>query len=215
MPIAAQMPWPSEPVATSTNGSRGVGWPSRSESIRRSFSSSARSNAPASAHAAYRIGAAWPFDSTKRSLPGWRGSCGSNRISAKNSAAMTSAADMQLVGWPLPASDVDVIESIRSCVATFFRAGISVARSRAIRVSRNCRFQIADCRLQFQNADCIAIRPKQSAIRIFNLQSEFSNLQFHRTLSYSASARPKGAASTPRSRTDDARAASVRAASAA
>ena len=34
VPIAAQMPWPSEPVATSTNGSRGVGWPSRSESDR-------------------------------------------------------------------------------------------------------------------------------------------------------------------------------------
>ena len=68
VPIAAQMPWPSEPVATSTNGSRGVGCPSRSESISRSFSSSARSNAPASAHAAYRIGAACPFDSTKRSL---------------------------------------------------------------------------------------------------------------------------------------------------
>ena len=34
MPTAAQMPWPSEPVATSTNGSRGVGWPSRSESNR-------------------------------------------------------------------------------------------------------------------------------------------------------------------------------------
>ena len=27
MPIAAQMPWPSDPVATSTNGSRGVGMP--------------------------------------------------------------------------------------------------------------------------------------------------------------------------------------------
>ena len=27
MPTAAQMPWPSEPVATSTNGSRGVGMP--------------------------------------------------------------------------------------------------------------------------------------------------------------------------------------------
>ena len=33
VPTAAQMPWPSDPVATSTNGSRGVGCPSRSESI--------------------------------------------------------------------------------------------------------------------------------------------------------------------------------------
>ena len=32
---------------------------------------------PASAHAAYRIGAAWPFDSTKRSLSGFCGSRGS------------------------------------------------------------------------------------------------------------------------------------------
>ena len=32
LPIAAQMPCPSDPVATSTNGSRGVGCPSRSES---------------------------------------------------------------------------------------------------------------------------------------------------------------------------------------
>ena len=107
MPIAAQMPWPSEPVATSTNGRRGVGWPSRSEPISRSFSSSARSNAPASAHAAYRIGAACPFDSTKRSLSGLCGSFGSNRISAKKSAATRSAAEQQLVGCPLPASDVD------------------------------------------------------------------------------------------------------------
>ena len=30
--MAAQMPWPSEPVATSTNGRRGVGCPSRSDS---------------------------------------------------------------------------------------------------------------------------------------------------------------------------------------
>ena len=31
----------------------------------------------------------------------------------------------QLVGWPLPASDVERTESIRSRVAMFFRAGIS------------------------------------------------------------------------------------------
>jgi len=52
VPTAAQIPWPSDPVATSMNGSRGVGCPSRSESSRRSFRRSARWKAPASAHAA-------------------------------------------------------------------------------------------------------------------------------------------------------------------
>src|SRR5439155_8091827 len=131
-PTPAQIPWPSEPVATSTNGSRGVGWPSRSDPIVRSFRSSPRSNAPASAHAAYNTGAACPFDRMNRSLSGWRGSLGSNRISAKKSAATRSAAEQQLVGWPLPASDVDLRESIRSRVATFFNAGINEERSRAI-----------------------------------------------------------------------------------
>src|SRR6185436_14588143 len=130
MPTAAQMPCPSEPVATSTNGSRGVGCPSRSESIRRSFNSSARSNAPASAQAAYRSGAACPFESTNRSLTVFLGSCGSNRISAKNSAATRSAAEQQLVGCPLPASEVDLTESIRNWVAVFFNAGINEDRSR-------------------------------------------------------------------------------------
>ena len=54
---------------------------------------------------------------------------GSNRISAKNSAATMSAAEQQLVGWPLPASDVDIAESIRSRVAMLLRAGMSVDRS--------------------------------------------------------------------------------------
>ena len=129
IPTAIGSPWPSEPVATSTNGSRGVGWPSRSDPIVRSFRSSPRSNAPASAHAAYNTGAACPFDRMNRSLSGWRGSLGSNRISAKNRAATRSAAEQQLVGWPLPASDVDLMESIRSRVATFFNAGMSDARS--------------------------------------------------------------------------------------
>src|SRR5947209_11179652 len=91
-----------------------------------------RSKGPAAAHAADRGGAACPFDRMNRSLSGWRGSLGSNRISAKNSAATRSAAEQQLVGWPLPASDVDLMESIRSRVATFFNAGINEERSRAI-----------------------------------------------------------------------------------
>src|SRR5258706_3091014 len=129
IPTDAQIPWPSDPVATSTNGNRGVGWPSRSQEISRSSSSSERSNASASAHAAYKSGAAWPFESTKRSAPGCFGSLGSNRISAKKSAATRSAAEQQLVGWPLAASEVDLIESIRRRVAMFLRAGRRVARS--------------------------------------------------------------------------------------
>ena len=42
---------------------------------------------------------------------------------------MMSAAEQQLVGWPLPASEVERSESIRSRVAMFLRAGMSAARS--------------------------------------------------------------------------------------
>jgi hypothetical protein len=48
---------------------------------------------------------------------------GSYRISTKKSVAMISAADMHVVGWPLPASDVERIESIRSRVAMLWSAG--------------------------------------------------------------------------------------------
>ena len=64
-----------------------------------------------------------PFESTKRSLSACCGFCGSNRISAKKSVATISAADMHVVGWPLPAAVVERIESMRSWVATFWRAG--------------------------------------------------------------------------------------------
>jgi hypothetical protein len=40
-----------------------------------------------------------------------------------------SAIEKQLVGWPLPACVVERAESMRSCVAIFFKAGIKVARS--------------------------------------------------------------------------------------
>ena len=73
---------------------------------------------------------------------------------------------------------------MRSCVAMFFRAGISVR----------------------------AVKGHMGLVR---LQTEGFRLQIYCRSSHSASARPKGAASTPRSRTDDASAASVRAASAA
>src|SRR5688572_12621337 len=91
--------------------------------------SSERSKRPTSAHAAYRIGAAWPLDRMKRSFPGCWTFFGSNRISARNSDATRSAAEQQLVGWPLPASDVERTESIRRRVAAFFRAGMKTVRS--------------------------------------------------------------------------------------
>ena len=49
---ANAQPWPNEPVATSTNGSRGVGWPSRSQPNCRSFNNSLVGNKPVSAQAA-------------------------------------------------------------------------------------------------------------------------------------------------------------------
>ena len=54
---------------------------------------------------------------------------------------MRSAIEQQLVGCPVPASDVDFSESIRSRVATFFRAGMREERSRDMRLS------IVDCGL--------------------------------------------------------------------
>src|SRR6516164_9203202 len=65
----------------------------------------------------------------KRSASGLCGFCGSKDISAKKSAEVTSAIDIQLVGWPLPASDVDRIESMRRRVAMFCSAGRSAVRS--------------------------------------------------------------------------------------
>src|SRR6478672_11547186 len=58
----------------------------------------------------------------KRSLSGLRGSFASNRISSKKRVETMSAADKHVVGWPVPASLVDLTESIRSCAAMFLRA---------------------------------------------------------------------------------------------
>ena len=51
MPTEIGRPWPSEPVATSVGGMRGVGWPSRRESSLRNVRNSSSSIAPA----AFRI----------------------------------------------------------------------------------------------------------------------------------------------------------------
>src|SRR5687768_3909624 len=69
------------------------------------------------------MGAACPFDRTKRSLSGFCGSRGSYRISAKKRAATISAAEQHVLGWPLPASLVARTESIRRRVAMFISAG--------------------------------------------------------------------------------------------
>jgi hypothetical protein len=58
---------------------------------------------------------------------------------------MVSAIDMQLVGCPVPDSEVARIESIRSLVAMFLSAGTSEARSMAMGIME---FQISDFRFQ-------------------------------------------------------------------
>lgn len=55
MPAATERPCPSEPVATSTKLSLGVGCPSRSLSNFLKFNNSLVGNKPASAHAAIRF----------------------------------------------------------------------------------------------------------------------------------------------------------------
>src|SRR5262245_53296246 len=64
--------------------------------------------------AAHRIGAAWPLESTNTSASLPLGSRGSKRISSKKRTDTISAHDMQLVGWPEPASLVDSRQSRRS-----------------------------------------------------------------------------------------------------
>src|SRR5882724_2452055 len=117
MPTPTLKPCPSEPVATSTKDSRGVGCPSRSLFNSRNVFRCSRGKSPNSAQAAYSSGAACPFDKIKRSLLAYRGSFGSNRMCPKNSAATKSAAEQHDVGWPLPAAVVAAIESIRNWFA--------------------------------------------------------------------------------------------------
>ena len=83
--------------------------------------------APASAQAAYRMGAACPFDSTNRSLFGFFGFLGSNLMTEKNRVATMSAAERQLVGCPLPAAVVARTLRIRKRVASFLRLVTSSA----------------------------------------------------------------------------------------
>ena len=68
IPQATDKPCPRDPVATSMKFKRGVGCPSRSESILRSCIKSSTGNCPTNAWAAYKIGAAWPLDKMNLSL---------------------------------------------------------------------------------------------------------------------------------------------------
>ena len=122
VPTAAQMPWPSDPVATSTNDSRGVGWPSRSESSRAELQQSSRGKRPGVRPRRVEDRRGMSLREHEAIVVGFCGFFGSKRISPKNSVATISAADMQVVGWPLPASVVERIESMRSSVARFSSA---------------------------------------------------------------------------------------------
>ena len=106
--MAAQMPWPSEPVATSTNGSRGVG----------ALRDLSRSGAASAAGAIERcLGPRGterrgvPFDSTKRSLAGFSTF---DRSAARRRTARREPAIDAAGRCPLPASDVARTESMRS-----------------------------------------------------------------------------------------------------
>ena len=70
IPTPIGSPWPSDPVATSTHGSSGTGagCPWIGDPNRRSVSISSSEMAPIAFSAAYRTGAAWPFESTNRSF---------------------------------------------------------------------------------------------------------------------------------------------------
>src|SRR5207249_5981563 len=129
LPKPTESPWPSEPVATSTQGILGVGWPSRLLSSWRRVRTSFSSMMPASAYAAHNSGAACPFDKTKRSFAGFRGSLGSKRISLKKMTETRSAADKQDEGWPEPASVVAFRERILSLLPFSFNLSMIVGIS--------------------------------------------------------------------------------------
>src|SRR5438477_10609033 len=61
-PTAIGRPWPSEPVATSTHGIAGVGWPCRREPNLRKVISSVAVMAPTAVNIAEHGGDAWPLE---------------------------------------------------------------------------------------------------------------------------------------------------------
>lgn len=68
IPQATDKPWPKDPVAISTNGIFGTGCPSIKESFNLKDINWSSVNTPALYKAAYKIGAAWPFESTSLSF---------------------------------------------------------------------------------------------------------------------------------------------------
>src|SRR5579862_9956118 len=74
------------------------------------------------------MGAAWPFESTKRSLASELGLATSNFMAGKKTPAMRSAAERHEVGWPEPAAVVMRKEWMRSRRA-FSRSCSRLARA--------------------------------------------------------------------------------------
>src|SRR5579862_815088 len=74
------------------------------------------------------MGAAWPFESTKRSLASELGLATSNFMAGKKTPAMRSAAERHEVGWPEPAAVVMRKEWMRSRLA-FSRSCSRLARA--------------------------------------------------------------------------------------
>ena len=70
IPTPIGRPCPSEPVATSTHGSTGVGWPSRREPNCRYVPNSSSLRTPAARKSPYTSGEAWPFEKIRRSFAG-------------------------------------------------------------------------------------------------------------------------------------------------
>ena len=119
MPEATERPWPSDPVATSTNGILGTGCPSIIESFKRRDINCYSVSVFALYNAEYKMGAACPFDNTRRSfrkclvLLGWN----LRPASLKKRTENTSAMDAHDVGWPLLVTCTELIESMRSQLA--------------------------------------------------------------------------------------------------
>ena len=69
-PTPIGSPCPSDPVATSTHGRTGVGWPSSREPNCRYVMNSSSEIAPAARNRPYTSGEAWPFEKISRSFAG-------------------------------------------------------------------------------------------------------------------------------------------------
>lgn len=98
----------------STKGILGTGCPSIKESFNLNDISCYSVNTPALYKAAYKIGAACPFDKTSLSFKKWLVllAWNFNPASWKNKTENISAIEEHEVGWPLFVTLIDRIESI-------------------------------------------------------------------------------------------------------